>query len=164
MGRGGKPFKILKFRTMHERPASYTGLRITAQDDPRITSLGRWLRDSKLNELPQFWNVVKGDMSLVGPRPEDPDIAAQWSDDLRSEILSVRPGVTSPASVIYRNEERLLNGSQVMDTYLEDILPSKLRLDQLYVRHRSFWGDLDVLFWTALVLVPRIGPRQTPEA
>lgn len=163
LGRNGKVFSIWKFRTMYECPESYDGPPVTAQDDPRITPLGRWLRDTKLNELPQFWNVVKGDMSVVGPRPEDPKIAAEWPAEVRAEILSVRPGVTSPASVIYRDEESLLSAQQVMDTYMDDILPSKLRLDQLYVRHRSFWSDLDIIFWTSLILVPRLGSRQTLE-
>jgi lipopolysaccharide/colanic/teichoic acid biosynthesis glycosyltransferase len=155
-GRGGKDFRIIKFRTMHERPESYQGPRVTAQDDPRITPIGHWLRDTKLNELPQLWNVLKGDMSLVGPRPEDPEIARSWPKDLRQEILSMRPGITSPASVLYRDEESRLNSGRLMETYLQDILPSKLRLDQLYVRHHSFWTDLDIIFWTMLVLLPRL--------
>lgn len=163
LGRGGQLFHILKFRTMYETPSSYEGPRVTTRDDPRVTRLGRWLRDTKLNELPQFWNVLKGEMSLVGPRPEDPAISHTLSRDILAEVLSVRPGITSPASVVYRNEEALLTISQVMDTYLESILPSKLRLDQLYVRHRSFWLDLDILFWTFLVLVPRLGSYEPAE-
>ena len=155
-GRNGKTFRIIKFRTMHERPESFQGPRLTAQDDPRITTVGRLLRDSKLNELPQLWNVLIGDMSLVGPRPEDPEIVKDWPDEVRREILSVRPGITSPASVLYRDEESLLTSGKLMETYLHDILPSKLRLDQLYVRHHSFWTDLDIVFWTLLVLLPRI--------
>jgi lipopolysaccharide/colanic/teichoic acid biosynthesis glycosyltransferase len=162
-GKGGKLFQILKFRTMYEDPESYKGPRITAQDDPRITPLGRWLRDSKINELPQLWNVLKGEMSLVGPRPEDFDIASEWDGDVRKEILSVRPGITSPASVLYRNEETLLSGKEVMGVYLQGILPSKLRLDQLYVRHRSFLLDLDIIFWTFLVFLPRLGEYAPPE-
>lgn len=156
LGKDGREFYILKFRTMHENPESYQGPRVTAQDDPRITRFGAWLRDTKLNEFPQFWNVLIGEMSLVGPRPEDPQIAATWPKEVAREVLSVRPGVTSPASVIYRNEESLLSGERVMTTYLDAILPSKLRLDQLYVRNRSFWLDLDILLWTFLVLMPRL--------
>ncbi|MFQ5616465.1 MAG: sugar transferase [Anaerolineales bacterium] len=155
-------FCILKFRTMYECPESYTGAKVTAQGDPRITPIGKWLRDTKLNEFPQLWNVLKGEMSLVGPRPEDPDIAATWPEEVRREVLSVRPGMTSPASVIYRNEESLLTSGKVMDIYLETILPSKLRLDQLYVRHCSFWLDLDVLFWTLLILI-RANKKEPPE-
>ncbi len=162
-GRNGKNFGILKFRTMREMPDAPRGPRVTAQDDPRITPLGRWLRDTKLNELPQLWNVLIGEMSLVGPRPEDPEIVAGWDEDVRAEVLSVRPGITSPASVQYRNEESLLRAGTVMQTYLESILPSKLRLDQLYVRHRSFVLDLDVLFWTAMVLLPQWRTFAPPE-
>ncbi len=163
LGRDGMVFYILKFRTMYERPESYRGPLVTGQGDPRITPFGKFLRDSKLNELPQLWNVLKGEMSLVGPRPEDPQVAASWPADVRREILSLRPGVTSPASVLYRDEEALLAHGPVMDTYLGEILPSKLRLDQLYVRHHSFGGDLDTLFWTALVLLPRVGTHAPLE-
>jgi lipopolysaccharide/colanic/teichoic acid biosynthesis glycosyltransferase len=155
MGKGGKSFTILKFRSMYERPESYNGPRITAQDDERVTKTGRWLRKSKLNELPQLWNVLSGEMSLVGPRPEDLEICAKWPEEVRREILSLRPGITSPASVIFRNEESLLKSRDVMDTYLESIVPNKLRLDQLYVRHHSLLLDLDILLWTSLVLLPR---------
>ncbi len=163
VGRGGKTFYILKFRTMYERPASYAGPRLTAKDDPRITPIGHWLRDTKLNELPQLWNVLKGEMSLVGPRPEDPEIAKSWSPEVREELIKVRPGITSPASVLYRDEETMLQGGELMDNYLRAIMPSKHRLDQLYVRHRSFLLDLDSLLWTFLVLLPRVGASPPPE-
>ncbi len=164
MGRGGVVFDIYKFRTMHESPESYRGAKVTAKDDPRITRAGRFLRNTKLNELPQLWNVLRGDMSVVGPRPEDPDIAATWPEDVQAEILSVCPGITSPASVVHRNEESLLSNERVMRTYLQSIMPSKLRLDQLYVRHWSLWLDLDVMIWTLLVVVvPGFGTYQPPE-
>ncbi len=163
MGRGGRVFQILKFRTMREEPASYAGPCITGRDDPRITPLGGWLRDTKLNELPQLWNVLKGEMSLVGPRPEAPEIVRTWPPSLQSEILSVRPGITSPASILYRDEEKRLDSKRVIDDYLENILPDKLRLDQLYVRHRSLLSDLDTLFWTFVVLIPRLGSKRIPE-
>lgn len=163
MGKGGKTFKILKFRTMYENDHSYQGPRVTAQDDPRITPTGRWLRDTKINELPQLWNVLKGDMSLVGPRPEDPTIASRWPETVAKEILSVKPGLTSPASVLYRHEEQLLQSKSVMDKYLVEILPTKLRLDYLYVRNRSVLTDLDVIFWTVVVLLPRLNNFTVPE-
>ncbi len=162
-GKDEKPFKILKFRTMYERKESYAGPKVTAENDPRITPLGRILRQTKANELPQLWNVFRGDMSLVGPRPEDPTIAAEWPEEVRREIYSVKPGITSPASVVYRNEEDLLQSSNLMDTYLWDILPSKLRLDQIYVRSRSALTDLDVIFWTAVALLPRLHGISVPE-
>lgn len=163
VGQGGKIFKILKFRTMYEASESYTGPRVTAHDDPRVTPFGRWLRDTKLNELPQLWNVLKGEMSLVGPRPEDPSITKTWPRKVWEEILSVRPGITSPASVQYHNEEALLSYGGVLKKYIQELGPDKMRLDQLYVRYRSFWLDLDILFWTVLIFVPRIGSKMLPE-
>lgn len=163
VGRNGKLFNILKFRTMYERVESYAGPRVTAQDDPRITPIGKILRDTKINELPQLWNVFIGDMSLVGPRPEDPQLAKDWPEELRRSILTVKPGVTSPASVLYRDEETLLQSKNLMDRYLGDILPSKLRLDQLYVRNRTVMTDMDVLFWTVVVLLPRLKNVAVPE-
>jgi lipopolysaccharide/colanic/teichoic acid biosynthesis glycosyltransferase len=162
-GKGGSIFWILKFRTMYEVPSSYDGPRVTGQGDRRITPFGRWLRDAKLNELPQLWNVLKGEMSIVGPRPEDPEIVATWPEEERREILSVRPGITSPASVIFRDEESLLCRENVMQTYFASVLPSKRRLDLLYVRHFSMWLDLDVVVWTLFVLIPHLhrrGPRE----
>lgn len=163
MGRGGRSFHILKFRTMYETPESYRGPHVTAHDDPRVTRLGRWLRATKLNEFPQFWNVLKGEMSLVGPRPEDPTLAKTWPREAWAEVLSVRPGITSPASVQYRNEENLLNAGNVINQYIQQLIPEKIRLDQLYVRYRSFWLDLDVLFWTFSLLMPKIGAYSLPE-
>jgi len=163
MGRGGKEFGILKFRTMFATEASHNGARITAQDDPRITPIGKWLRDSKLNELPQLWNVLVGEMSLVGPRPEDPEIVKSWSEEDRRMLLSVRPGVTSPASVLYRDEEALLSSENVMQDYLKDIMPTKVRLDTLYVRNRTLTMDLDVLFWTAIALLPNMRRMSIPR-
>ena len=164
LGKGGKVFKILKFRTMHECPESYNGPRITAEDDERITPLGRWLRDTKLNELPQLWNVLRGEMSLVGPRPEEPEIAAHWTEAVRLEILSVRPGISGPASVLYRHEEKLLKSGNVMDDYLRKIMPDKQRLDLLYVRTRSFISDLDIIFLTLISLFPSAGGKSIPES
>ena len=163
VGRGGKYFNILKFRTMYETPDSYRGPRVTAHDDPRITPVGRWLRDTKLNELPQFWNVLKGEMSLVGPRPEDPSIAKTWPRSTWEEVLSVRPGITSPASVMYRNEETMLCAGNVLQQYIKELRPDKMRLDQLYVRYRTFLLDLDVLLWTALIMLPRLRSHSIPE-
>ena len=163
VGRHQRPFKIAKFRTMYERPESYAGSKVTGSKDNRITPIGKWLRDTKLNELPQLWNVLVGDMSLVGPRPEDPAFVEHWSADSRDVILSVRPGITSPASVLYRDEESMLKGDAVVDDYLESIMPSKMRLDLLYVRHRTLMTDIDVLFWTIVSLLPRARKREVPE-
>ena len=159
MGRYGKPFKILKFRTMYENDHSYNGAPVTAKDDDRITPFGRYLRETKLNELPQFLNVLRGEMGIVGPRPEDLRIAQNWPEEVKAEVLSIRPGITSPASVIFRDEEKLLQGSGFMDEYLKTILPNKIRLDQLYIRNSSVFTDLDVIAMTTITLLP--GLRRT---
>jgi lipopolysaccharide/colanic/teichoic acid biosynthesis glycosyltransferase len=163
IGRYGIIFKMLKFRTMYETLKSYNGLRVTCKEDDRITPFGKWLRDTKINELPQLWNVLIGDMSLVGPRPEDPDISKTWPVKIARELLSVRPGVTSPASILYRDEESMLPAGDVMRKYLHELSPDKIRLDQLYIRYRSFWLDLDVIFWTAILLMPKIKSYSPPE-
>jgi hypothetical protein len=102
-------------------------------------------------------------MSLVGPRPEDPQIAKDWPADVRAEILSVRPGVTSPASILYHDEEGLLSATNLMGDYLMNILPDKMRLDRLYIHNRSFFSDIDIIFWTVMILVPRLAGQRIPE-
>lgn len=163
VGRDGRVFWILKFRTMYETPENDKGLRLTVKNDQRVTPFGAWLRQTKLNELPNFWNVFVGDMSLVGPRPEDPAFVEEWPEDVKAEVLSVRPGMTSPASVIFRDEEEMLVGTSVLDDYLKSILPEKLRLDQLYVRDYSFFGDLDVIFMTMVMLIPGLRQKKVKE-
>ncbi len=163
IGRHGITFKMLKFRTMYETQRSYAGPRVTCKDDDRITPLGKWLRDTKLNELPQLWNVLIGEMSLVGPRPEDPSISKTWPTNVAAELLSMRPGVTSPASILYRDEESMLHTGEVMRKYLHELSPDKMRLDQLYVHYHSFWLDLDVILWTAILLLPKIRAFSPPE-
>jgi len=153
IGKDGKPFWMYKFRTMKDVMVD-TGPRVTARDDPRITRIGRILRDTKLNELPQFINVLKGEMSLVGPRPEDPRYVELYTPEQR-RVLSVKPGVTGVASIIYCNEETMLSQDTLEDTYINVIMPDKLRLDMEYIDRRSFLVDLDILFRTCLVLLPR---------
>jgi diguanylate cyclase (GGDEF)-like protein len=163
VGKDGRQFRILKFRTMYEDASSYSGPCLTSCKDKRITPLGHWLRNTKINELPQLWNVLMGEMSLVGPRPEAPEIVKTYSLDTISEILSVRPGITSPASVLYNDEQNLLPDANLMGKYLKEILPDKLRLDQLYVRNHSFSSDLDIVFWTLAILTPRLIRSNIPE-
>ena len=163
IGKNGSVFKILKFRTMYEHPDSYRGPRLTSKGDPRITPLGSWLRETKINELPQLWNVLIGEMSLVGPRPEDPEIAKSWPAEASSKILSIKPGITSPASILYHDEENMLSQKSALAEYYLSILPEKIRLDLLYVLHHSFFSDLDTIFWTAAVLVPRWTSAKIPE-
>ena len=162
-GLNGKPFYILKFRTMYEHPESYSGPRITGSGDSRITPVGQWLRGTKLNELPQLINVLKGEMSLVGPRPEDVDIAASWPQNAHEAILSLRPGMTSPASILYRDEESRLSSGQVMDEYLHTILPDKLRLDQLYIKNHAFLSDIDIILRTFIAFFPALKRISIPE-
>jgi lipopolysaccharide/colanic/teichoic acid biosynthesis glycosyltransferase len=163
IGKDGKTFKILKFRTMYECPESYAGPPLTCKDDARITPLGRWLRDTKMNEMPQLWNVLKGEMSIVGPRPEDPQMAAEWEKEVKEEIFSIRPGITSPASILYHDEESLLSNSDLMAMYFNSVLPDKHRLDRLYVHNHSFFSDLDIIFWTFAIFLPRITKSKIPE-
>lgn len=163
LGKNGTVFDMWKFRTMFETPNSYDGPRITAKGDFRITPFGNWLRETKINELPQLINVLKGDMSLVGPRPEDVIVGNDWDEDAKKEILSIRPGITSPASIIYHNEESLLSNSNLMDDYFSNILPDKIRLDRLYVKNHSFFSDLDIIFWTLAIVFPKMVSEKIPE-
>ncbi|MEI8078202.1 MAG: sugar transferase [bacterium] len=147
VGRGGRNFRILKFRTM-VADAERRGLHITAGGDSRITPVGRVLRHYKMDELPQLWNVLSGDMSLVGPRPEVAKYVALYSPEQR-RVLEVRPGITDPASLAYRHEEALL--AQAADPerfYVETVMPAKLRINLDYINHRTFVRDLAVLLRT----------------
>lgn len=150
-GLNGRPFALYKFRSMVVN-ADRLGVGITAQDDPRITPIGRVLRRTKLDELPQLINVLKGDMRLVGPRPEDPRYVALYTPEQR-RVLSVRPGITSWASIQFRDEEMLLAASNVDDVYRTTILPQKLALDLDYVARRSFRLDLIILWRTVLAIL-----------
>ncbi|MEO3712036.1 sugar transferase [Roseateles flavus] len=142
VGRFGRPFRIHKFRSMRvDAPA--LGPQITIGEDPRITASGRFIRRSKLDELPQLWDVLRGAMSLVGPRPEVPRYVALYPPALREIVLSVRPGITDPASLAFRNESELLAASADPErTYVEEILPAKLALMVDYVESASLGGDL----------------------
>ena len=150
VGRNGRTFKILKFRTM--TMPSGEASPITAADDPRITRLGRRLRRHKLDELPQLLNVLKGDMSLVGPRPEDPEFVAGYTEEQR-RVLEIRPGITGPAAIAYRDEEALLEGGHARQRYVADILPRKLTLDLGYVDGHSFFGDVALIARTIAMML-----------
>jgi lipopolysaccharide/colanic/teichoic acid biosynthesis glycosyltransferase len=151
VGEGGRPFRIVKLRTM--RP-SEGGPAITASADQRITPLGRRLRRAKLDELPQLWNVIRGEMSLVGPRPEDPRFV-DWNDPLHRLVFTARPGITGAAQVEYRDEESLIPTDETERTYRERILPAKLALDAAYLRDRSLRGDLRLLARTVAAVAAR---------
>ena len=150
VGRHGRLFRIYKFRSMRQHNA---GPQITVGEDARITRSGRFIRAYKLDELPQLVNVLLGDMSLVGPRPEVPRYVALYPADVRDEVLSVRPGMTDWASVKYRSESTLLAASSdPQATYVHVILPAKLALCQQYVRERSFWLDVRIIAMTLGIL------------
>jgi lipopolysaccharide/colanic/teichoic acid biosynthesis glycosyltransferase len=153
VGRHSRPFRIFKFRTMIEAPA-HAGSLLTAAGDPRITPLGRWLRKSKFDELPQLLNVLAGDMSLVGPRPEVPTYVAAHAEIYKS-ILSAKPGITGPSANVY--EEELLASHPDKETfYLTSVLPAKLKIDVAYCRDIRFSTDWRLIFRTLLTVFARI--------
>lgn len=153
VGRGFRKFRILKFRSMR---VQNDGPSVTVADDRRITKVGAILRRTKLDELPQFWNVIRGEMSIVGPRPEVPQYVDLFRDRYE-RILTVRPGITDIASIHYRDEENLLAECEnPLIDYQERILPAKLDLAEQYIRERSLAGDLRIIGQSALAA---FGPR-----
>lgn len=159
IGRGFRPFTIYKFRTMVV-DAPNRGAAITCGDDPRITSVGRFLRKTKIDELPQLLNVLLGDMSLVGPRPEVPRYVEMFREDF-SEILAVRPGITDLASITYRDEADLLGrASDPHAEYVGRILPDKIRLAKEYRRRSSVFFDLFLIVRTFAAIAMPSTPRE----
>ena len=168
MGPDGQ-FSVHKLRTMTVGAAS-SGQGVTASGDPRVTSLGRLLRRTKLDELPQLWNVVRGDMALVGPRPEDPRYI-DWDDPLHRLVFSALPGITGPTAIEYRDEEAILASTALevarMDgrtkasaddldrAYRQVVLPAKLAMDAEYLRTRSARGDLAIIGRTIGQMLPQ---------
>ncbi len=144
VGKNGRHFGLLKFRTM--RPLSEKGGKLTVgSNDPRITEAGYFLRKYKLDELPQLFNVLIGDMSFVGPRPEVPEYVDRYTAEQR-KVLAVRPGITDEASLAYFNENDILSNSPDPEkTYLEIVMPAKIELNLAYLRKRSFLKDLGVI-------------------
>ena len=153
IGRHGVPFRIHKFRTMaHGAP----GLQLTVGNDPRITRVGAWLRRTRIDELPQFIDVLKGTMSLVGPRPEVPRYVAHYPPGLRERALAVRPGITDPASLAYIDEgAQLAQAADPEAEYIHAILPRKLQLAANYAERACLRTDLTVLWRTLGVLLRR---------
>lgn len=148
VGKGNKDFTLLKFRSMHVN-ADRKGLHITVgKRDPRVTPVGYYLRKFKLDELPQLINVLRGDMSLVGPRPEVRKYVNYYTPE-QMHVLDVRPGITDPASIKFSNENALLHGIEDPEKhYIEVIMPQKLALNLEYIRKQSFWRDIGILFRT----------------
>jgi len=149
VGHKGKPFHIWKFRTMVV-DAEKLGMPITIGRDPRITSVGFWLRKYKLDELPQLFNVLTGEMSLVGPRPEVPDYVALYTPEQRA-VLELRPGITDPASIKYRDENELLAQAPAPEqTYIEEIMPAKIQLNLEYASRATIWSDFLIILRTII--------------
>jgi lipopolysaccharide/colanic/teichoic acid biosynthesis glycosyltransferase len=151
VGRGGSELWMIKFRKMRHGAG---GLALTAVADERFTRLGPFLARTKLDELPQLWNVVKGQMSLVGPRPEDLRFAELHSDDYK-EILHVAPGITGLSQLAFARESEILDPNDRVGHYVQRILPQKIGLDKLYAQHRSLRLDAQILWWTAAAVIVR---------
>lgn len=160
VGQGGDLFRILKFRTMIAR-AETLGPKLTVGGrDPRVTRVGYWLRRCKLDELPQLWNVLVGDMKFVGPRPEVPEYVRLWDEVQRAALLSVPPGITDPASIAFRDEDELLadamDAGEAERRYVEEILPKKLGMNVEYLEGRTATRDLGVIAQTVRKAVLRV--------
>ena len=155
-GREGRKFELLKFRTMHHRREPM-GPGVTRAGDTRVTGIGRLLRKWKLDELPQFFNVVSGDMSMVGPRPDLAEYLAHLPPRFRG-VLQLRPGITGWATLCYRNEEEILAdvpAGRLNNFYVRALLPRKARLDWTYARRATLWTDLSVVARTVLAIVKK---------
>ena len=161
MGRSGKVFTMYKFRTMHVDHDAFNSA-ITTQDDPRISRMGSFLRKSKIDELPQLVNVLKGDMAIVGPRPEDPDIVENYYTPSQLETLEVRPGLASPGSIyVYTHGQKLVQQDQAHRSYAEKLLPVKLALDLVYVRKASLFYDIRIMGRCLWIITSTLLGRKT---
>jgi lipopolysaccharide/colanic/teichoic acid biosynthesis glycosyltransferase len=160
VGRDGHPFQMLKFRKMRR---TARGGPLTIGEDERFTPIGSFLAMTKLDELPQLWNVIRGDMRLVGPRPEVPEFVARFQEEY-SELLSVLPGITGPAAVEYASESHLLSLQQdPISFYEESIMPRKIEIDLHYIRTRTLRGDLKILAQTTLVPLVKVAKRMSGD-
>jgi lipopolysaccharide/colanic/teichoic acid biosynthesis glycosyltransferase len=161
-GYGGREFTMYKFRTMHVRADA--GDSITAKDDPRVFPFGAWLRATKIDELPQLFNVIKGEMSLVGPRPEAPDIVRSYYTREDITTLQVLPGLTSLGSLYYYTHcEAALPTESTVEAYVENLLPVKLALDRVYMRHATALYDARIVLRTVGVIVAKACGRRLFE-
>ena len=151
IGRNGRDLMMLKFRKMKDDAA---GIALTTHGDDRLTRIGAFLARSKLDELPQLWHVLRGDMSLVGPRPETVDFVGHHRDAYY-EILAVRPGVFGFSQIAFVAEGRILDGEDPLRHYIADILPQKVKLDLMYARHRTLGLDLRIMFWSLVAVLLR---------
>lgn len=153
MGRYGKTFGLYKFRTMVVDAAS-VGPGVTGAGDPRVTRVGSFLRRTKLDELPQLVNVLRGEMELVGPRPEDPRYLGHYTRD-QLRVLDVRPGITSPTSIAYADESQILVGQNWEEAYVRGVLPAKLDMELGALHERSFWEEMREVLRTLRALARR---------
>jgi lipopolysaccharide/colanic/teichoic acid biosynthesis glycosyltransferase len=151
VGYRGRPLLMLKFRKMRD---DAHGGPLTIDGDPRLTRIGRVLTRTRLDELPQLWDVLRGRMSLIGPRPEDPGFVALHAPEYQ-QILTVRPGITGLSQIAYKAEATIVDSDSPVEDYLNRILPQKLRLDRLYARAASPLLDLRILYWTFVTVVLR---------
>jgi lipopolysaccharide/colanic/teichoic acid biosynthesis glycosyltransferase len=146
VGKDGRRFRMMKYRTMTADAASQ-GPPITVKTDRRITRVGRFLRKTKLDELPQLFNILSGDMGFVGPRPEDPSIAEKYPSRLMG-IFRFRPGITSPASMAFRAEEEMIPAERWEKVYFGEILPMKVEADVRYMEKKTFFSDMGIILKT----------------
>lgn len=151
VGQKGDEFLLFKFRSMVVG-ADKGGMGLTVPGDSRITSVGRLLRRTKLDELPQLINVLVGNMNLVGPRPEDPRFVSMYSVEQR-RILDFKPGMTSPASLFYRNEEEFFSAEDNLRLYVEQLMPKKIEMDLAYLDHQDVLQDTAIIVRTILAIV-----------
>jgi len=151
IGRRGRRLRMLKFRKMHD---DASGIALTTHEDDRLTRIGAFLAKSKLDELPQLWHILRGDMSLVGPRPETADFVAHHRHEY-DEILTVRPGLVGFSQIAFLSEGRILNEEDPLTHYVSAILPQKVTLDLMYARERTVLLDLKILVWSMVAVLAR---------
>lgn len=161
-GLNGREFKMLKFRSMRIARESNASSRITSHNDNRIFPVGRILRLLKLDELPQFINILRGEMSIIGPRPEDITIVKQYYSNVLLESLQVKPGLASPGSIFnYTHLENDISSNDAEKVYLEDILPTKVKMDVVYARNKSLFYDISLILRTIKVIFLRTLGKKT---
>lgn len=154
MGKGNKPFYITKFATMLKNSPNMDGGSYTLQNDPRVLPLGRFLRKSKINEFPQFWDILIGNMSFVGPRPQMVKVHGWYPKEYEEVLNKVRPGLTGVGSIVFRDEESILTKAINVDvTYKKEIIPAKVELEKWYVQNQSTVKDFILIFITAWVVI-----------
>jgi lipopolysaccharide/colanic/teichoic acid biosynthesis glycosyltransferase len=151
VGYRGEELRMLKFRKMND---GAQGAKLTAGEDHRLTRVGVWLTRLKLDEIPQLWHVLKGEMSLIGPRPEDPEFVAMMAHDYE-EILQVRPGISGYSQLAFAEESNILDSDDPLSHYIDRLFPQKLGLDKMYAREQSLWLNIRILCWTVAAVLMR---------